>query len=239
MNDDRWLRWDGCANVRDLGGLPVQGGAVAPGAFVRADSLGRLTDAGWDALMRHGVRTVIDLRNDDERHPDAARRPAGVETIWVPLDAIDERAFWDEWDSGPQFGTPMYYLPHLRQFPDRTAAVIAAVARARPGGVVFHCAAGRDRTGQIAMALLALLGADADTIAADYGLSVEAAPAVAAARGAADDTAILQEFLAERGTTAAQLIADTLAGIDLRRALAAGGLTDADFDALRARAGVG
>ena len=236
MGGDRWLRWEGCCNVRDLGGLPVRDGVVAPGALVRADSLNHLTDAGWAALVDHGVRTVIDLRNDDERREDMAPRPEILETITVPLDGVHDTEFWAEWMSGPQFGTPLYYLPHLRRFPDRTAAVVSAVARARPGGVVFHCNAGQDRAGQIAMVLLALLGATAETIAGDYALSAEARPALAAARGIEDDRDARARVLAEYGTTIPQVLADTLAGIDLRPALTDAGLADADLTALQARA---
>ena len=72
---DRQLDWDGCFNVRDMGGLPtISGARTRPGAAVRADSLNKLTDHGWAALLDHGVRTVIDLRNDFERaaEPDQA-----------------------------------------------------------------------------------------------------------------------------------------------------------------------
>jgi len=54
---------------------------------------------------------------------------------------------------------------------DRSAAVLGAIAGAAPGGGVFHCVGGRDRTGQIAILLLALAGVDAERIVADYELS--------------------------------------------------------------------
>src|SRR5207247_4990175 len=119
------------------------------------------------------VRTVIDLRNDRERGPDAAPRPADVTTVHQPLDATEDREFWNVWDSGPQFGTPLYYRPHLERFPERSAAVLSAIADAEPGAVVFHCGGGRDRTGQIAMLLLTLVGVAPEDVAADYALSAE------------------------------------------------------------------
>ena len=64
-------------------------------------------------------------------------RPSSVTTIHLPLDVSDDREFWDVWGSGPQFGTPLYYLPHLERFPDRSAAVISAIARAPAGAVAF------------------------------------------------------------------------------------------------------
>ena len=59
-------------------------------------------------------------------------------TIRLPLDGIMDREFWDISESGPQFGTPLYYRPHLERFPDRSAAVVAAIACAAPGAVAFH-----------------------------------------------------------------------------------------------------
>ncbi len=85
--------WDGCANVRDLGGLRTgDGRAIRRGAIVRADALDRLSAAGWAALEAHGVRTVIDLRNDDELAADRAPRPAGVTTVHLPLDGVEDRS---------------------------------------------------------------------------------------------------------------------------------------------------
>lgn len=205
------------------------------GAVVRADALDRLTAAGWEALLAHGVRTVIDLRNDDEREGDAAPRPAELTTLELPLDASDDREFWDVWETGPQFGTPLYYGPHLERFPERSARVLAAIAGAGAGGVAFHCAGGRDRSGQIALLLLALAGVPPEAIAADYALTAERLPARYAAHGEEDQGPLLRGYLEEQGTTAEAVIVGLLAQLDLEATLAAGGLTSAELAALRAR----
>jgi protein-tyrosine phosphatase len=181
------------------------------------------------------VRTVVDLRNDDERRADAAPRPPALTTLRLPLDGAEDRAFWAAWDSGPQFGTPLYYGPHLDRFPERSAAVLSAVARAGPGGVAVHCASGRDRAGQIAMLLLALVGVEPEAIAADHALSADRLRARAAARGEPDEGPVLAAFLAERGTTAAAIVLELLAGLDVAARLGAAGLTAADRAALRRR----
>ena len=68
----RRLEWEGARNVRDLGGLPtVRGGVTRRGAVVRSGSLDALTPASCAAAGRHGIRTVVDVRNDDEFPPDA------------------------------------------------------------------------------------------------------------------------------------------------------------------------
>lgn len=236
ITSTRHLEWEGCFNVRDLGGLPTRDGRKTRwGAVVRADALDGLTAAGWAALLEHGVRTVVDLRNDDELGADTSPRPASVTTVRVPLDGSEDREFWDVWQSGPQFGTPLYYRPHLDRFPERNVAVITAIARAEPGGVVFHCGGGRDRAGQTAMLVLALAGVPAEEIAADYMLSDERLPAKYAARGEPDQGPELEAYLAERGVTAGEVIRETLGELDVEMYLSAAGLGAGDLDALRAR----
>jgi protein-tyrosine phosphatase len=232
----RHLDWDGCFNARDLGDLPTADGRVTRrGAVVRADCLDGLSTTGWSALWDHGVRTVIDLRNDDELTAPAAERPDGLSRIHLPLDAIDDSGFWEDWMHGPQFATPLYYSAHLERFPARSARVLAAIAHAQPGGVLVHCFGGRDRTGQIAMLVLALAAVAPDEIAADYALSSERLERRYEALGEPDQGPELERFLAERGTDARQLIRTTLASLDIESTLRRGGLTTSDLGALRGR----
>ena len=205
----RRLAWDGCVNVRDLGGLrTADGRAVRRGAVVRADALDRLTSAGWDALVAHGVRTVVDLRNDDELGVDRSPRPAVVRTVSLPLDGVEDREFWDVWSVLPAFGTPEYYAPWLERFPERAVAAVRAVAWADPGGVAVHCGLGRDRTGLLALLLLCVLGVEASVIADDHALSdaaaarplaiaaaVDAVPVALAGLGASDRGALRARML--------------------------------------------
>jgi protein-tyrosine phosphatase len=236
VHGERHLDWPGAFNVRDLGGLPAEGGRrTAWGAVVRADSLGRLTEEGWQGLLDHGVRTVVDLRNDEERGEDAAPRPGDIETVRVPLDASQDRSFWKPIEETAEFGTPLYYRAHLMRKPQLSAAAIAAIARARPGGVVFHCVGGRDRSGQVAMLALSLVGVAPEAIVADYELSHERLAGLFAAMGREDEAPEIVAFLAERGTTTAEVIATTLSSLDIEATLRAGGLSDEDLAALRAR----
>ena len=206
------------------------------GRVVRADALNGLTAAGWMALTAYGVRTIIDLRNDDERGGDMTPRPASVTTEHLPLDGSDDREFWGVWDSGPQFGTPLYYRPHLERMPQRSAAVLAAIASAPPGGVVVHCGLGRDRAGLITMLLLALVGVTPDHVVADYALSAQRLTARAAVLGDDDQEPILSAYLAEQGTTATKVLRRVLADLDdVRALLGRGGLTEQDVTTLQRR----
>jgi protein-tyrosine phosphatase len=228
----RVLDWEGCFNVRDLGGLPTADGRVTRrGAVVRGDNPDGLTPAGWAALRAHGIRTIVDLRDEDERTGGA---PAGVEAVQLPLDG-DDPAFWERWRSGPQFATPLYYRAHLERFPERSARVIAAVAGAAPGGVLIHCVGGRDRTGQIAMLLLALAGVAPEQIAADYELSATGLSRRYEALGEEDQGAAVARYLAERKTSANEVIVSTLAELDVAATLRAGGLSAEAIEAARRR----
>jgi len=225
MTGDRHLTWDGCTNVRDLGGLrTADGRAIRRGAIVRADALDRLSADGWAALEAHGVRTVIDLRNDDELGADAAPRPSSVITLHRPLDGVEDTEFWKDWRGRPEFGTPIYYGPFLRRLPARTAAVMKAIARAAPGGVAIHCGIGRDRTGLIAILLLALAGVGREAIAADYALSE-----------ARVTSGQVGDFYERAGTAPDAVIAALLADLDVEAYLIAAGVSAGELGAIRRR----
>ncbi|MBA2240495.1 MAG: tyrosine-protein phosphatase [Solirubrobacterales bacterium] len=234
MDADRLLDWNGCWNARDLGGLPLAGGGLTRRrSLVRSDALDGLSRAGWRALSDYGVRTVIDLRNDDERTSDHARGPDSVTTLRLPLDAVEDREFWDHWEREPP---PLFYGAHLERFPERSAAVVRAIARAEPGGVLFHCVGGRDRTGMISVLALALAGVTADAIAADHALSDERLSPMYAARGVPDQGEEIATELAARGIGGAgTAIRAMLEGFDLEAVLRRGGLGEEDVGLLRAR----
>jgi len=176
----RDLTWDGCLNVRELGGLPtVDGGETRRGAIVRADSVHGLSDEGWKALVDHGVRTVIDLRGDHEREDDPPRE-LPVEVVHVPFMEASEA----EWEAiaeeieaasaaAPDVAssTRDVYVIFLERFKSNVAKSVRAVANAPEGGVVIHCVGGKDRTGLLAAFLLHLAGVSEREIAADYALS--------------------------------------------------------------------
>jgi protein-tyrosine phosphatase len=176
----RDLAWEGCLNVRDLGGHPTRDGAETRyGAVIRADSVRQLTEAGWQAAVEYGVRTVVDLRGEHELRDD----PPGdlpVEVVHAPFMEADEedwRKVEAELDAivarspEPAALTRDFYLTFLEHFPENAASGVRAVARAAEGGVVVHCVGGKDRTGLLCAFLLDLAGVGQDEIAADYALS--------------------------------------------------------------------
>ena len=215
------LRVEGLHNARDLGGLPRRGGGTTPsGVFVRSEQPDRVPDGGWTALRAHGVRTVLDLRQPGERADHRAAVPAGTADLHVDHDGLEHAAFWaGYWDNGV-VGTPLYYLPHLAAMPERTVAVLSAIATAPPGAVLFHCAGGRDRTGLIAAILLVLADVEEDAIVADYLETIANAGALAIGQGRPSKEAAVADLLASRGTTSEEAFRAFLAGLDVAALLA-------------------
>jgi protein-tyrosine phosphatase len=224
---ERHLDWDGCCNVRDLGGLRVAGGRMTRrGAVVRSDSPAGLTPAGWAGLWGHGIRTIVDLRNDEERDP-APGPPArgGIDVVHVPLDDLGDTGFWRRIRSEGLDGTPLYYRPFLERKAERCVAAVAAVADARAGGVLVHCAVGRDRAGLVAMLLLALVGVAPADIADDYELSEPRLAPLRERAGARRVGPGPAESLARRNTTAREVVLATLEAVDVEARLRSAGLS--------------
>jgi protein tyrosine/serine phosphatase len=173
---DRVLDWEGCANVRDLGGLgTADGGSTRRGAVVRSDNARRLTDAGWEALAEHGVRTVVDLRWPEELAEDPPRE-LPIEVVNISLFGNLDHEYFRDLDAriAPLETADRVresYLEFLELYRPNFAAAIAAVADAPEGGVLIHCAAGKDRTGLISALLLGLAGVPEEEIAEDYAES--------------------------------------------------------------------
>ncbi|HEY4003116.1 MAG TPA: tyrosine-protein phosphatase [Candidatus Xenobia bacterium] len=216
------LTVEGSFNTRDLGGLQkLDGQVTARRRLVRSDTPDHLTSRDWETLLAYGIRTIIDLRNEDERTEDRCARPAEFTTLHIPLDGplfadMARPGFsWEGWGPDRQLGTPLYYRAHLQRYPAASAAVLTAIADAPAGGVLFHCVSGRDRTGMIAMLVLTLAGVSAQVIADDYQLSAANLPPLFARRGVPYDGPRIDALLAKEGTTLRQSIHETLQAFDI------------------------
>jgi protein-tyrosine phosphatase len=230
----RTITWEGFYNARDLGGLAlVGGGATRFGSFVRSADPRFVTEAGWQEARRSGIRTIIDLRNDHEVATDIAA-PSGIERLHVPLDDFGDTAFWGEIIEARIDGTPLYIRRFLERKTERCAAVISTIAAA-PAGVVYHCAAGRDRTGIVTLLLLSLAGVEPGAIAADYELSIEALRPLFAAMSRDDEGPPLLATLREHGTNVREAMLAALDGLDAEAMLLAAGVPARDVQAVRRR----
>ena len=224
MTSTRILTWDGCNNVRDLGGLNTSNGSKTRwGAVVRSDHPAKLTADGWSALYAHGIRTIISLRTHglvEKDYLDTTPRMADITTIEVAIEDFTDTEFIKQWVDTGLWSTPLYYRDALKRWPERHVAAIRAIAQAQPGGVLFHCKRGHDRTGIIALLLLALAGVSPDDIVSDYELSIDPER---------------EEILAREHTTTRETILAMLVSIDIDDYLLAGGLRQTDLDAVRTR----
>jgi len=252
---DRIIRWDGFYNARDLGGLPtVTGKSTRYGRLIRSGDTRFITAAGWEAARDAGIRLVIDLRNPDEVEPgsqptatlgagtfavpaarDTAARPGDIQTMLISLDDIEDLDLWRRLNGEGLNGTPLYYRPFLDAKPERVAAVLTAIAAVRDGGVVFHCGAGRDRTGLISLLLLSLAGVTPEAIVADYELTLGQLASLYDALGLELDEWDVRECLRSRGTTVSETITGLVRDLDVAEYLAAAGVSGAGIAALRGR----
>jgi protein-tyrosine phosphatase len=224
---------DGLVNVRDLGGLLRRGGDVTPHrVFFRAESVDAVTDDGWDQVHAAGIRTVVDLRQAGERAQDVRRRPAWLSTRHVDLDGLENREFWkDYWGKGFE-GTALYYLPYLSAMPERVGAALIAIVTAPKGGVLFHCSAGRDRTGLVAMLLLSAVGTAPDAIVDDHLETVRLGEVRAKASQLDNVEPRLERFCRAQGTTTEGAFRTALEGLDFSRWMTNAGMSDNGRQAL-------
>jgi protein-tyrosine phosphatase len=135
--------------------------------LVRSDSLRSLNAAGQEAMAAYGVTMVIDLRSESEvassPSPFAATPAAGAPT-YAHLPLIDDATMLKLAEAPDMFERYLMMLDH------RAAAfreIFSALANTE-GTAVFHCFAGKDRTGMVAAMSLALAGVELDSIASDY-----------------------------------------------------------------------
>jgi protein tyrosine/serine phosphatase len=188
-----WIELEGAVNVRDLGGMPTQGGGqTVAGRLLRADNLQDLVPADLTRLVRDiGVTTVVDLRSTAElvsegpapldavpgvrhvHHPVLPEEGSGTDVV---ADALLTRG---ERDRSRYPGDPAcgHYLGYLEDRPDQVAAALRSITRS-PGAALVHCAAGKDRTGVVVALALSAVGVRPEAIVADYAATGERIEAI-------------------------------------------------------------
>lgn len=172
----------GGSNFRDLGGyLTADGRTVRRGTVFRSAHLGTLTDEDRAALGKLGVRTIVDLRGVNE----AAETPHLVDGVGCRIvgahiePGVGEKIRGAVADGSANPHIMMQFLTdHYRDYPRRCApgfrTLFATLADGTHRPLVFHCTAGKDRTGGAAALVLALLGVPRDTIAQDFNMTERA-----------------------------------------------------------------
>jgi protein-tyrosine phosphatase len=168
-------------NLRDLGGLPVHGGTTRTGVLLRSDDVSVMPAAFAQQMIDDGVRSVIDLRSPEEALL-TGRGPLtlpGVNYHHLALTASVSMPQDISRELMSASATPAlvgaWYASLVEAQAPQLALGVTLVAIGE-GATVFHCAAGKDRTGVFAAVVLSLVGASADTISADYAVTAARLP---------------------------------------------------------------
>ncbi|MDQ1396179.1 MAG: protein-tyrosine phosphatase [Acidimicrobiaceae bacterium] len=176
MDPERRIRFEAVFNFRDLGGYDTaEGRTVRWRRLFRADGLYRMTAADAETVRELGIASVLDLRTENEigirgRFP-VDKVP--VEYHHLPfIDVVPDPDFY------PTPVPPDFMAGHYHEIlhggSDHVVGALRVLARPEAYPAVFHCAAGKDRTGILAALVLSLLGVPEEVIAEDYGLSRQA-----------------------------------------------------------------
>ncbi|MBC8752887.1 protein-tyrosine phosphatase [Paraburkholderia sp. WC7.3d] len=170
---------DGAPNFRHLGGMPTRDGRrIRRGRIFRSGSLSALTVRDLDIVAKLGIRLICDLRSDGERKaaPNRWLHDQGVEEMHIDISA-DLRAGDTtlleilKREPNPE-GARRMMLQTYRNLPAAFARPLRGLfARLADGDclpVIFHCTAGKDRTGFLAAIVLHALGVSRETIYREY-----------------------------------------------------------------------
>lgn len=174
----RVIQLEGGCNLRDLGGYQAADGRrVRSGMLYRSGVLAYLTDRDRQQLSVLNVQVICDLRRIEEREHEPTLWPEGAEILAWDDDESggkNERS-WNQARDGEQCRDIMLNL--YRTMPKWLHLRLRGVFESLAGGrvpLLFHCAAGKDRTGLTAALILHMIGVPRETIVQDYLLTNEA-----------------------------------------------------------------
>ena len=172
-NPKRAVALEGGSNFRDLGGYPTQAGQhVKWGHIYRSADVGKLTDADLKTIESRHIAVVCDLRGPSEYQQSPDRLPKGVTRIELPAGSenIDTRKLFAQMQNagnrdslmGATYTKIDHFKAKYKPMFDQLLTLDADSA------LMFHCTAGKDRTGIGAALVLSALGVDKATILKDY-----------------------------------------------------------------------
>ena len=168
---EKLIKLDGTYNLRELGGYRAPNGQmILPRKLLRSDGLHSLSKADEAFIIQYGVRTIIDLRStiEVEKRPDTFMHDSYIQHIHIPfLDRMLNNAN----DMILMNSLANVYIDILENNQSSIKKVFNIISDNINNGLLFHCAAGKDRTGVVAMLLLLLCDIEKETIIEDYSWS--------------------------------------------------------------------
>ena len=170
MTVERLIALEGAVNFRDLGGYATEDGQRTRWRVLfRADGLSELTGTDLAVMRQLGIRTVVDLRSGQEVEQSRFDVEAHPVTFHhFPFIKALPNA--EDFERAPGFlGTQ--YTEMLDDATPQIVGALSALAAPDARPAVFHCTAGKDRTGLLSALVLSLLGVPEETVVADYALS--------------------------------------------------------------------
>jgi protein-tyrosine phosphatase len=171
------------ANFRDLGGIAVRTGVIVDGQIFRSDDLATVNMSEAERVASHGIGLIIDLRATVEAQITGRGNLASFEIDYINLPLTSDKAAPHELfqNLGPEGVTTQamgnwYFQLFLNAAPVLIEALNLIAHQEQP--VVFHCVAGKDRTGLLALSLLSVLEASRESIIHDYAETQKVMPEV-------------------------------------------------------------
>lgn len=166
---------EGASNLRDLGGWQVADGRrVRRGVVFRSATLAHLTGEDVATVAALGLRTVCDLRGVEEAAHRPSRLPEGAERLHLPIEPTVGASLRDLMRREEATGEDVVdllrraYLDYGTRFLPVYRRLLGLLLEPRRHALLFHCSAGKDRTGLGAALVLTALGARRDTVLEDY-----------------------------------------------------------------------
>lgn len=171
----RRVKLERAYNVRDLGGFQTENNETTKwNLLFRSDNLSHLTKRDWSILVEYKIRTIVDLRSSSEVRLQSYCVPEGITYFHSPLQKEEVNLSESLESAGNAFTKSMMegYLSIIDTCTEELAKTLCLITEGlEQGAVLFHCTAGKDRTGVVAAVLLYLLEVSKEDIIADYQVS--------------------------------------------------------------------
>jgi protein-tyrosine phosphatase len=172
MSTPRRYPLPGTYNFREVGGYHAGSSTTKWGTLYRSDALSRLTDEARDDLRQRDIRTIVDLRDDEERrHNPSLLEGLPVRVVESPIFSGSASSFL-----ASDITLARLYETVVTENADAIVRAIRVIASSGEGAVLVHCTAGKDRTGLVVAFALLAVGVDRQEVVADYAMTQQNLP---------------------------------------------------------------